>query len=166
MNKAKDISSLDGEEEEEEEEDKTLSKKDYENFVNPGAPEEAAADHSETGPGGGGDQKENFTREGRFGSSSSVLKAKTEEAAEALKKTVEDAITGSSKSKLCGRSKAQEQCGKLQGNVESSISAMCIQAGSSGQRTGTPGNTLDKNLSFCGINLYVNPLEALRRKTI
>jgi hypothetical protein len=24
--------------------------------------------------------------------------------------------------------KAQEQCGKLQGNVESSISAMCIQA--------------------------------------
>ncbi len=99
MNKAKDISSLDGEEEEEEEEeeDKTLSKKDYENFVNPGAPEEAAADHAETGPGGGGDQKENCTREGRFGSSSSVLKAKTEEAAEALKKTVEDAIKGTQK---------------------------------------------------------------------
>ncbi len=55
MNKAKGISSLDGEEEEEEE-DKTLLKKDYENFVNPGAPEEAA-DHAETGPGGGGVQK-------------------------------------------------------------------------------------------------------------
>jgi hypothetical protein len=55
---------------------------------------------------------------------------------------------------------------KLKSNVESSISAMCIQAGSSGQQTDTPGNTLDKNLSFCGINLYVNPLEALRRKTI
>ncbi len=95
MNKAKGISSLDGEEEEEEE-DKTLLKKDYENFVNPGAPEEAA-DHAETGPGGGGDQKDKFSREGRFGSSSSVLKAKTEEAAEALKKTVEDAIRGTQK---------------------------------------------------------------------
>jgi hypothetical protein len=29
-----------------------------------------------------------------------------------------------------------------------------------------PGNTLDKNLSFSGINLYVNPFEALRRKTL
>jgi hypothetical protein len=40
-------------------------------------------------------KKEKFRREGRFGSSSSsVLKAKTEEVAEALKKTVEDAIKG------------------------------------------------------------------------
>ncbi len=92
-----DISSLDGEEEEgEEEEDKTLSKKDCENFVNPGAPEEAA-DHAETGPGASGAQKEKSSREGRFGSSSSVFKAKTEEAAEALKKTVEDAIRGTQK---------------------------------------------------------------------
>jgi hypothetical protein len=42
INKAKDISSLDGEEEEEGEEDKTLLKKDYENFVNPGAPAPSA----------------------------------------------------------------------------------------------------------------------------
>jgi hypothetical protein len=97
MNKAKGVSSLDGEEEEEEEEDKSLLKKNYENFVNPGAPEEAA-DHAETGPGGGGgDEKEKFSREGRFGSSSSVFKAKTEKAAEALKKTLEDAIKGTQK---------------------------------------------------------------------
>jgi len=62
---------------------------------------------------------------------------------------------------------------KLKSNVESSRAMWKAQyqqcayrQGSSGQQTGTPGNTLDKNLSFCGINLYVNPLEALRRKTL
>jgi hypothetical protein len=55
--------------------------------------------------------------------------------------------------------KAPGQCGKLNiSNVHTGKAAADNEQ--------VPGNTLDKNLSFCGINLYVNPLEALRRKTL